>query len=193
MSAIPREEFLKKELKQTILKYGLLYNTQKISAIEFFTKVDDFIKNNKEFLLFFMRKIKKDFPKGANVIVSGEFGRLIKKQEALFGKEFSLIYTNGRLRKERKVIPLKKYSLILKQKPSVFLDDSYCYGTTYSKIKEEVKKNGGKIEKSYVVYYNPKSGLKVCKPKELYSFFDFFRDFKEYYQILEKYIKRQKR
>ncbi|MEI7719268.1 MAG: hypothetical protein WCI72_05350 [archaeon] len=185
------ESLLKKELKKAVWKYGLLYNTQKISAIEFFTKVDDFIKSNKEFIFFFLRKIKKDFPKGANIIVSGEFGRLIKKHKSLFGEEFNIIYANGRLRQERKVISLKKYRPLFNQKPSVFSDDSYCYGTTYSKIKKEVEKNGGKIEKAYVIYYNPKTGLKINKPKELYTFFNFFKDFREYFTLLKKSTKRQ--
>ena len=68
--------------------------------------------------------------------------------------------------------------------------DSVIY---LSDSKEEVKRNGGKIEKAYVVYYNPKTGLQVSKPKELYAFFNFFKDFKEYFILLEKHIKMQGR
>lgn len=185
------EEQLKRQLKEKIRELGFKYNLGKISANTFFCRMDDFVKKNPSFLELIFSMVKHEYKSGVNIIVSGEFGKIFYNHlKYLFKKNqnFKLIRSYGSIRLGNSKVSLKKYKQEFKAKKTIFIDDSYCSGNTLRTIKNEVKKQGGRIDKSYIIYFNPKTGSKFKRPRKMFIFFDFFKDFKDYYKELqEKY------
>ena len=66
----------------------------------------------------------------------------------------------------------EQYKSIIKDRYCVFIDDSYFAGTTYSRVKEMVKKCGGICTGAFVGY----DGSKLLNP-EVISFFRYYDHF----------------
>ena len=78
---------LKNDLKSKVKFFGREYNTGKISSDDFFDKVDEFIKTTPAFFDYLFSKIKLDFDKGVNIVLSGEFGEIFLNQFSDFFEE----------------------------------------------------------------------------------------------------------
>jgi len=184
-----RNNLLKKELKNLIRKEGFKYDSGKILAKTFFCRIDKFIKSNPLFFEIISKEIKKDYRKNINVIVSGEFGKIFENflNDKARVNNFNLIKIKGSVRLGTAKIDLEEHKFDLNKRKTIFVDDSFCSGDTFNSIKKEVEHQGGKVEKIYIIYYNPPRIKKNILPRNSFVFFNFWEDFFEYFDEFEKY------
>ena len=137
-----KEEEIKNKLKEKVREFGFKYELGKISAITFFCRMDDFIKKNPYFLELIFSKVKREYKSGANIVVSGEFGKIFYNHFKIFFEKnptFKLIRVYGSVRLGTSKTKLNRYKQYFKKRKTIFIDDSYCSGSTFRAIKEEVK------------------------------------------------------
>lgn len=85
-----------------------------------------------------------------DILVSGQFGRFFYPiYKSLFR---SIVVVDGGLRDIGKTVSLNKHCELIKGRSFTLVDDSFYSGITRDKIRFEIQRLGGRLEKSFVIY-----------------------------------------
>ena len=106
-------------------------------------------------------------PKNNIIIVSGGFGKFIKRNYP----EKNILLLNGGLRHLTR-ISLEPIADKIKKKDFIFIDDSYYLGRTRDVIRTEIERLGGNFKSTYVIYDGCKDRDKEVK--SLYRYHERF-------------------
>ena len=124
----------------------------------YFTMLDKSIQHK-----LIIDKLFSIAPENNTIIVSGGFGRFIKRNYP----EKNILLLNGGLRYLKR-ISLEPIVNQIKKKDFILMDDSYYLGRTRNVIRAEIERLGGNFKYTYVVY----DGCKY-KDKEVTSLFRY--------------------
>lgn len=143
---------------------------------EYFNELDDLIKNDEDFLMSYLTHISQSSVK--NIIVSGEIGSRIaelKEKYPWFLEGRNIEYVNGSLRKGEP-IQYSNWKLdSYKNRPFIFVDDSYYSGKTLRIVKTYIEEVlGGYLQDSYVFYDGSEDNIDDVV--SLYRYYDHFNN-----------------
>lgn len=140
---------MKSKIKEIVRSVSKQYD----GGEEYFTAVDDMIKNNKELMTSFINRIISN---NKIIVSSGGFGQKVLelKNNHMINNDVDLIVFNGSIRKGKtpSIIyssdDIEKY----KNKHVVYADDSFYSGKTIQGIEDVLKNYGIEINKIFVMY-----------------------------------------
>ena len=140
---------------------------ENLSGVEFFDKLDDLIKDEKEMILSLVKMV----PENYGITISGGFGNKLK--QIIDSGEISIPYIlyKGGIRSGSKPEIIKNN--LENCNKTIFLDDTIYGGKTYFDIKEHVKKIGVDIESVFVIYDG--SPVKRDFIKSFYRYYDHYK------------------
>jgi hypoxanthine-guanine phosphoribosyltransferase len=159
----------------------VLKNKKPEGGINFFDKIDEFIRDpkNVEIIYHIIDKIRQDQGSNFNLILSGKFGdwvhNLIKTRKIKISG--IVILVSGSLRSD---IKNSSFQVICGNEDRVYntnfilLDDSYYSGSTKKEIEKHLSKYKAKILKTYVIYDG--SFTKRSDIFSVYRYYDYYSD-----------------
>lgn len=149
-----------KELNQMVK--GLL--EEHVGGREYFDKLDEKVQD-KDIVQRLIGLVEDFFQSYDNctIVVSGGFGRFFTNSV-----QGSIIVVNGGLRTGEPVDDLSYLEIAGRE--LIFVDDSFYSGRTRDIIRDEIKRNGGELIRTFVVYDGSKNKDETVE--SLYRYYD---------------------
>lgn len=106
------------------------------------------------------------------IVVSGEFGRQFSNwHNTIFAPYIHVFQVEGGLRHSGHTDSLEPYRNLIRGRKVVFLDDSYYSGATRKAIQKAVKRLGGTLIATFVVYDGSKE-----KHPNVHSLYRYYKE-----------------